>query len=156
MEARLDVLNNKVLAKAVKYVVSADKVIVDSTLPNTIRELVKIRASQINGCAYCLDMHTKDAAAAGEDVQRLHLVAAWREAKVFTDDERAAMDLTEHATRIADGGHVSDEVWETAAKYFDDEQLGAIAAQIAIINAFNRMNVIVAQPAGDYQVGQFG
>src|SRR5204863_8162990 len=117
----------------------------------------KIRASQINGCGFCTDMHTKDAAHAGETVQRLHLVAAWREATVFTDAERAALELTEQGTRIADAaGGVPDEVWANAAKHYDDEQLAALVSVIALINAYNRVNVIVRQPAGDYRPGQFG
>ncbi len=119
-------------------------------------ELVKIRASQINGCGACLDMHTKDAAAAGETSLRLHLVAAWREAKVFTDAERAALELTEQGTRIADAaGGVTDEAWANAAKHYDEEQLAALVGQIAVINTFNRGNVITQQPAGDYVPGQY-
>jgi alkylhydroperoxidase family enzyme len=87
---------------------------------------------------------------------RLNLVATWREAAVFTEAERAALELAEHGTRIADGGVVSDEVWANAAKHYDDDQLMALVAQIAVINAFNRLNVILQQPAGDYQPGQFG
>jgi AhpD family alkylhydroperoxidase len=117
---------------------------------------MKIRASQINGCGFCLDMHTKDAAKAGETPVRLNLVAAWREAAVFTEAERAALELTEQGTRIADGGGVTDEAWANAAKHYDDDELTAIVSQIAIINAFNRLNVIMQRPAGDYQAGQFG
>src|SRR4051794_4848317 len=140
-----------------KHIVSADRVIVDSTLPAATQELVKLRASQINGCGFCTDMHTKDAAHAGETSTRLNLVAAWREATVFSDAERAALELTEQGTRIADAaGGVADEAWANAAKHYDEDQLAALVSQIAIINAFNRMNVIVQQPAGDYQPGQFG
>jgi AhpD family alkylhydroperoxidase len=156
MEARLDILNNGMAMKLVKHFVSANKVVLDSALPTATQELVKIRASQINGCGVCLDMHTKDAAAAGETSVRLNLVAAWREATVFTEAERAALELAEHGTRIADGSGVTDEVWANAAKHFDDDQLIALVAQIALINAFNRLNVILQQPAGDYQPGQFG
>ena len=86
-----------------------------------------------------------------------NLVAAWRDAKVFTDAERAALELTEQGTRIADAaGGVTDEAWANAAKHYDDDQLGALVAVIALINAYNRMNVIIRQPAGDYQPGQFG
>jgi len=155
MEARLDILNNDVAAKVIKYFVSANKVVADSTLPTATQELVKIRASQINGCGFCLDMHTKDAAQAGETSVRLNLVAAWREAKVFTEAERAALELTEQGTRIADGGGVTDDAWANAAKHYDDDQLTAIVSQIALINAFNRLNVIIQRPAGDYQPGQF-
>jgi alkylhydroperoxidase family enzyme len=102
-------------------------------------------------------MHTKDAAHAGETPVRLHLVAAWREATVFTDAERAALELTEQGTRIADAaGGVTDEAWANAAKHYDEDQLAALVSLIALINAYNRVNVLVRQPAGDYQPGQFG
>jgi AhpD family alkylhydroperoxidase len=156
MEARINLFGNEVAAKFVKYINSAGKAVTDSTLPAATQELVKIRASQINGCGFCLDMHTKEAQHAGETTQRLTMVAAWREAKVFTDAERAALELAEQGTRIADAaGGVSDEVWANAAKHYDEEQLTALVSLIALINAYNRMNVIVQQPAGDYQVGQF-
>ena len=156
METRLDLMNNDLAAKVVKHIVSANKAVDDSTLPTATQELVRIRASQINGCGFCLDMHTKDAAQAGETSVRINLVAAWREATVFTEAERAAQELAEQGTRIADGGGVTDEAWANAAKHYDDDQLTAIVAQIAVINAFNRLNVIIQQPAGDYQPGQFG
>ena len=127
MEARLNYTDNAVAAKFVKYINSAGAVITDSTLPAATQELVKIRASQINGCAVCTDMHTKDAEHAGESSVRLNLVAAWREATVFTEAERAALELTEQGTRIADAaGGVTDEAWANAAKHYDEEQLGAL------------------------------
>jgi AhpD family alkylhydroperoxidase len=156
MEARLDMFKNDVAMKVVKHFVSANKAVADSALPKATAELVRIRASQINGCGFCLDMHTKDAAEAGETPVRLNLVAAWREATVFSEAERAALELTEQGTRIADAGGVTDEAWANAAKHFDDDQLLALVSQIAVINAFNRLNVIVQQPAGDYRPGQFG
>ncbi|MEU8979250.1 carboxymuconolactone decarboxylase family protein [Streptomyces sp. NPDC058251] len=157
MEARLNVLGSPLAAKSLKHLISAGTVFADSTLPVATQELVKLRASQINGCGFCTDMHTKDAAHAGETSVRLNLVAAWREATVFTDAERAALELAEQGTRIADAaGGVTDEAWANAAKHYDEEQLAALVSIIAIINAFNRLNVIVQQPAGDYQPGQFG
>ena len=157
MEARLDMIGNPVGSKIWKYIVSAGKAVADSPLPATTQELVKIRASQINGCSGCLDMHTKEAAHAGETSTRLNLIAAWREAKVFTEAERAALELTEQGTRIADAaGGVTDEAWANAAKHYDEDQLAALVSQIALINAFNRGNVIIQQPAGDYEVGRFG
>ncbi|MFG2877803.1 carboxymuconolactone decarboxylase family protein [Streptomyces sp. NPDC048337] len=157
MEARLNLYASPTAAKFAKYINSAGKAVTDSTLPAATQELVKIRASQINGCGFCTDMHTKDATHAGETAIRLNLVAVWREAKVFTDAERAALELTEQGTRIADAaGGVSDEAWANAAKHFDEEQLAALVSLIALINAYNRMNVIIQQPAGDYQPGQFG
>ena len=118
---------------------------------------MKLRASQINGCGFCTDMHTKEALRAGESQQRLNLVAAWREATVFTEAERAALELAEQGTRVADSsGGVTDEAWANAARHYDDDQLAGLVMTIALINAFNRMNVIIRQPAGDYQPGQFG
>ncbi len=156
MEPRLDITNNAAAMKVVKYFVSANNAAASSTLPKATQELMKIRASQINGCGFCLDMHTKDAAAAGETSVRLNMVACWREATVFTEAERAALELTEQGTRIADGGGVTDDAWANAAKHYDDDQLAAIVSQIALINAFNRLNVILQRPAGDYQPGQLG
>ncbi|AOR32653.1 alkylhydroperoxidase [Streptomyces fodineus] len=154
MEARLNVMASPVAAKALKHIIAAGMALSESTVPASTRELMMLRASQINGCAGCIDMHTKEATAAGESAVRLHLVAAWREAKVFTDAERAALELTEQGTRIADAaGGVPDEVWANAAKYYDEDQLADLVIQIAVINAFNRGNVIVQQPAGDYEAG---
>ncbi|OKK11243.1 alkylhydroperoxidase [Streptomyces sp. CB02488] len=157
MNARLKLLESPVAGKALKHIIAAGSALAESTLPLATQELVKLRASQINGCAGCLDMHTKEAAHAGETAVRLNLVAAWREATVFTDAERAALELAEQGTRIADAaGGVPDEVWANAAKYYNDDQLAALVCVIAVINTFNRLNVIVQQPAGDYQVGMYG
>ncbi|MGC5008590.1 carboxymuconolactone decarboxylase family protein [Streptomyces sp. DT203] len=157
MESRLNYFGHPLAAKVLKHINSAGKAVSDSALPAVTQELVKIRASQINGCGFCTDMHTKDAALAGETPQRLNLVAAWREATVFTEAERAALELTEQGTRIADAaGGVTDAVWANAAKHFDEEELVALLSLIAVINAYNRINVINQQPAGDYQPGQFG
>jgi AhpD family alkylhydroperoxidase len=157
MDARLNYHASPLLGKFSKHINSAGAVITNSTLPAVTQELVKIRASQINGCAACTDMHTKDAAHAGETQVRLNLVAVWREATVFTEAERAALELTEQGTRLADAhGGVSDEVWANAAKHYDDDQLGALVCLIALINTYNRLNVITRQPAGDYQPGQWG
>ncbi|MCX4551206.1 carboxymuconolactone decarboxylase family protein [Streptomyces sp. NBC_01387] len=157
MDARLNPFSSPVAAKSLKHIIAAGTVLAESTLPLATQELVKIRASQINGCTGCLDMHTKEAAHAGETSVRLNLVAAWREATVFTDAERAALEIAEQGTRLADAaGGVTDEAWANAAKYYDEDQLAALVFVIAVINAFNRLNVIVQQPAGDYQVGQHG
>ncbi|MER6624754.1 carboxymuconolactone decarboxylase family protein [Streptomyces sp. NPDC000931] len=157
MEARLDFFTSPLAAKVLKHINSAGKAVADSGLPHATQELVKIRASQINGCGFCTDMHTKDAAAAGETPVRLNLVAVWREATVFTEAERAALELTEQGTRLADAaGGVGDEAWANAAKHYDEEQLVALISLIAVINAYNRVNVINRQPAGDYRPGQFG
>jgi AhpD family alkylhydroperoxidase len=156
MDARLDFYSNAVAAEFTTHINSAGAVITASTLPATTQELVKIRASQINGCAACLDMHTKDAEHRGENSVRINLVAAWREATVFTEAERAALELTEQATRVADGGGVYDEAWADAAKHYDDDQLGALVCLVALINLYNRLNAVTRQPAGDYTPGQWG
>ena len=154
---RIDYNSSEILQKFGRHFNTAARTVTSqSTLPPGIANLVLVRASQINGCAVCLDMHTKDAEHEGETSVRLNLVAAWRDAKVFTDAERAALDLAEQGTRIADGGGVTDDAWTNAAKYFDSEQLGALVATIAVINAYNRLNVISKNQGGDYQPGQWG
>ncbi|MFJ6676594.1 carboxymuconolactone decarboxylase family protein [Actinosynnema sp. NPDC091369] len=156
MEARLDLFGNQVAVKVLKYITSAHHVVAKSKLPDATAELMRLRASQINGCAFCVDMHTKEALHAGETPVRLSLVAAWREATVFTEAERAALELAEEGTRIADAaGGVPDEVWARVVKHYDEEEQAAMVALIAIINAFNRINVISQLPhAGDYHAGQ--
>jgi AhpD family alkylhydroperoxidase len=156
MDARIDYHSQTVAAKFMKHINSAVGSLAESTLPEGVPALVTIRASQINGCAVCTDMHTKDAEHAGETSIRLNLVAAWRDATVFTEAERAALELTEQGTRIADAATgVTDDAWANAAKHFNDSQLAALVSFIAVINAYNRVNVIVRQPAGDYQPGQW-
>ena len=157
MDARMNLRGSSVSASFGKYLNSAGAAVTKSALPAAAQELVKIRASQINGCSGCTDMHTKDAEHAGESRVRLNLIAAWRDATVFTDAERAALELTEQGTRIADAaGGVTDEAWANAAKHYDDDQLAALVCLIAVINAYNRLSVIVRQPAGGYQPGQWG
>ncbi|MEU3983390.1 carboxymuconolactone decarboxylase family protein [Streptomyces sp. NPDC026672] len=156
MEARLDYFGHPLAGKVLRHINSAGKAVSDSGLSPVVQELVKIRASQINGCGFCTDMHTKEAALAGESVQRLNLVATWREATVFTDAERAALEVAEQGTRIADAaGGVTDDAWADAVKHFDEDQLVALISLIAVINAYNRINVVNRQPAGDYQPGRF-
>lgn len=127
----------------------------DSGLPATTLYLVEARASQINGCSICLDMHSRELKAAGEPDERVVMVGAWREAPYFSDAERAALALTESATRLADRSDpVPDEVWEEAARHYDESQLAALVVAIAAINAFNRINVTTHQLTGDW-VAQF-
>ncbi|HYF46458.1 MAG TPA: carboxymuconolactone decarboxylase family protein [Acidimicrobiales bacterium] len=157
MDARLDLREGRYARKFVGQLIAANRQLHEAALPAGTHELMNIRASQINGCGFCTDMHTKDALHAGETQERLNLVAAWREATVFTEAERAALELVEQGTRLADAaGGVTDEAWAEAAKHYDEDQLGALVSIIALINAFNRVNVIVRQPAGDYVPGQFG
>ena len=156
MEPRFDLFTNEISAKFAKRFANASMVIDQSPLPKTTQELVKIRVSQINGCGFCTDYHTKDASAAGETSVRLNLVAVWREATVFTEAERAALALAEEGTRIADAHHgVSDETWAQARKHYDDDQIGMLVSLVAMINAANRLGVIVRQQGGSYQPGTF-
>ncbi|HEU5214350.1 MAG TPA: carboxymuconolactone decarboxylase family protein [Gaiellaceae bacterium] len=120
-------------------------------LPETTLTLVELRASQINGCSICVDMHSRELKNAGEPDHRVNLVAAWREAPYFTDAERAALALTEAATRIADRPDpVPDGVWEEAALHYDERQLGALVLAIAGINAWNRINAATRQITGEW------
>jgi AhpD family alkylhydroperoxidase len=120
-------------------------------LDPVIRELVKIRASQINGCAFCIDMHWHDARSAGESEQRLYLLNAWRESPgVYSDRERAALDLCEAVTLVA-STHVPDDVWERAAAVFDDHELAQLLFAIASINTWNRLMIAARQEPGHYQ-----
>lgn len=156
MDARLNYFGNPAAGTPLKHFMAAGKALKHSPLPAATQELVALRVSQINGCAVCIDMHTKDAGAAGEDPVRLNLTAAWREATVFTEAERAALELAEEGTRIADAaGGVSDEVWARAAQHYDEEQLIALVVLVSFMNAANRLNVITRQPAGGYKPGQF-
>jgi AhpD family alkylhydroperoxidase len=157
MDARLDFDGSQILQTFVRHLNSAATAVgSQSTLPPGAGNLVLIRASQINGCAVCTDMHTKDAELAGETSVRLNLVAAWRDANVFTDAERAALELTEQGTRIADAaGGVTDEAWANAAKHYDADQLATLVCIIAFINAYNRMNVICRNQGGDYRPGRW-
>ncbi|MFD8708194.1 carboxymuconolactone decarboxylase family protein [Kitasatospora sp. NPDC059648] len=128
---------------------------VESALAPATEELVELRVGQVSGCGYCVDVHGKDAVHAGEEATRLNLVAAWREAIVFADAERAALALAEEGTGLADAaGGVGDEVWERAGERDDEEQLAALVGLIAVINAFNRVNVLTRRPAGGYRAGQ--
>ncbi|TDD18920.1 carboxymuconolactone decarboxylase family protein [Nonomuraea diastatica] len=156
MEPRLDLAASPLAARSMKYFFSASNVIFkDSTLPKALQDLVMLRASQINGCGFCVDMHSKDLARAGESPVRVNMVAAWRESTMFTEAERAALELAEQGTRIADAAAgVTDEAWAKAAEQFDDEQLTALVLLISLINTANRLNVIVRQPGGGHQPGQ--
>jgi AhpD family alkylhydroperoxidase len=156
MEPRINLFTNETALKFGKRFANASLVISGSTLPKATQELVSLRASQINGCAFCVDMHTKEAAAAGETAVRLHLVATWREAIVFTDAERAALALAEEGTRLADAHHgVSDDTWAEVRKHYDDDQIVALISLVALINAANRLNVIARNPAGSYRAGMY-
>ncbi|MBW8487309.1 carboxymuconolactone decarboxylase family protein [Actinomadura parmotrematis] len=156
MEPRFDLMTNPLGAKIAKRIYNVALAITQSSLPEATQNLVMLRASQINGCGFCVDYHAKDAAAAGEDATRVNLVAAWRESTVFTDAERAALALTEEGTRVADAsGGVSDATWADVRAHYDDDQIAALVSLIAMINANNRLNVIVRNPGGSYEPGKF-
>ena len=124
-------------------------------IPETTHYLMHVRASQINGCSVCLDMHTRELEHAGEPNERIFTIAAWREVPYFTDAERAALALTEAVTRLADRlDPVPDDVWEEAARHYNEEQLAALVISIAAINAWNRLNAATRQPSGEW-VEQF-
>ncbi|GHD87036.1 carboxymuconolactone decarboxylase family protein [Streptomyces naganishii] len=157
MDARLDYFADRTAGEILKYLMSTGRALKDSPLPAATQELVALRVSQINGCAVCVDIHTKEAAAVGESPVRLNLVAAWREATVFTEAERAALELAEEGTRVADAATgVSDRVWAHASEHYDQEQLTALVILVSFMNAVNRLNILTRQPAGDYEPGQFG
>jgi AhpD family alkylhydroperoxidase len=154
MEARIDANANELGARIGKRIYNVSLAIQQSTLSSTTQELVMLRASQINGCGFCADIHTKEATAAGETAQRLNLVAVWRETSVFTEAERAALAVTEEGTRLADANHgVSDETWAQARKHYDEDQLVALVSVIAMINATNRLCVILRYQGGSYEAG---
>jgi AhpD family alkylhydroperoxidase len=156
MEPRIDLMTNEIGAKIAKRIYNVSLVIEQSSLPKATQELVSLRASQINGCGWCVDIHTKEAAAAGETPVRLNLVAAWRESTVFTEAEQAALALTEEGTRLADAYHgVSDETWAQVRKHYDDDQIAALVCLVAMINAANRLGVILRQKGGSYEPGMF-
>ena len=156
MEPRIDFQTNEIGARISKRVYNVNLAIQQASLPEGLQELVSLRASQINGCGWCVDIHTKEATAAGEEAVRLHLVAAWRHATVFTEAERAALALTEEGTRLADSGAgVSDETWAQVREHYDDDQLAGLVALVAMINATNRLGVIANYAGGSYQPGMF-
>jgi AhpD family alkylhydroperoxidase len=120
-------------------------------IPETTLHMVDLRASQINGCSVCVDIHSRELEHAGESSERIHTVAAWREAPYFSDAERAALALTEAATRLADRPDpVPDEVWDEAARHYSEPQLAALVVAIATINVFNRVNVATRQISGEW------
>jgi AhpD family alkylhydroperoxidase len=120
------------------------------TLDSSLRDLVSLRASILNGCAYCVDMHTLDARARGETEQRLHAVSTWHEAPFFTERERAALALTDTVTLLADS-HVPREVFDQAREHFADEELAQLIWAIAVINAWNRVGVTTRMLPGNYK-----
>ncbi|MEO6287245.1 MAG: carboxymuconolactone decarboxylase family protein [Dyadobacter sp.] len=125
-----------------------------SNLEESLLNLVYFRVSQVNGCCYCLDMHSKDLRARGEAEQRLYLMNAWREAPCYSDRERAAFAWAEAVTKIA-GGHVPDEIYQEAIKQFSDEELIDLTLAVITINSYNRINIAFPNKVGDYQPAKF-
>jgi AhpD family alkylhydroperoxidase len=136
---------------ALQALLAADKATANDNLPDITRKLVHLRASQINSCSVCVEMHARELKQAGDTDQRIFALAAWRETPYFNDAERAALALTEAATRLADRSDaVPDDVWNEAARHYDEPALAALTIQIALINAFNRLNAITRQVAGQW------
>ncbi|MFE4457659.1 carboxymuconolactone decarboxylase family protein [Nocardia tengchongensis] len=156
MEPRINLYANAVGAKLGKRFASVGVAVQQSGLPKSLLELVELRASQINGCGFCADAHTKELVAAGEPAVRINLVATWRESTVFTEPERAALALTEEGTRLADASPgVSDETWSLVRKHYDEDEAAALVYAIALINAANRLGVITKTKGGSYEPGTF-
>jgi AhpD family alkylhydroperoxidase len=140
-----------ILPNALKGLLAVDKATEATELPLATRKLVHLRASQINGCGFCNDMHAKELKKANEKDERIFAVAAWRDTNYFSPAERAALALTEAVTRLDDRSDaVPDDVWEEAAKHYDEKQLAALLIQIGLINMFNRVNVPIRQIAGSW------
>jgi len=133
----------KVDAVSYGHLVDLSKHLTASPLDNALLQLIDVRVSQINGCAFCLAMHTDGARKAGVSQRQLDLVAGWRDAEGFSDRERSALGLAEAMTRVNDGGTVPDETWEAARRQFDDEELAALLWAIGLINVWNRVNAAV-------------
>lgn len=148
MEIRFDY--TKVQPEAFQTLLKLEGYVKKSGLDHTLLELIKIRASQINGCAFCLDMHTKDARAMGETEQRLYMLNAWREAPFYTEAERAAIALTEAVTKISKAG-VPQELYEHVRKHFDEAQFANLIMAINAINCWNRIAISTGMVPGDYQ-----
>lgn len=135
----------KVAPEAYQAMLGLEKYIASTSLTPVLKELIKIRASQVNGCAYCINMHTIDARKYGVTEQRIYLLSAWREADVYTEEEKAVLALTEEITLISN--HVSEETYDNAAKYFDEKSLAEIIMMIITINAWNRIGIATGMRA---------
>ncbi len=141
---------NKIAPDAMSAMLGLEKYVRQSGLQASLLELVKLRASQINGCAYCVDMHTKDARARGESEQRLYAVVVWRETPFFTDRERAALTWTEAVTQVS-WEHVPDDVYDLARKHFNEKELVDLTMAIIAINGWNRLAISFRTVPGAYQ-----
>ena len=140
----------KVGSGALRAMYGLEKYLAESSIEKPLRELIKVRASQINSCAYCIDMHWKDARAGGETEQRLYGLVAWREGPYYSERERAALAWTEAVTLIAPG-HVPHDVYEQARAHFSEKELSDLTLAIATINAWNRLSIAARLRPGSYQ-----
>ena len=152
METRINLMEKG--QNAIKALYPVGSYLSKSSLGKHLIDLIDFRVSQINGCAFCLDMHSKDLRAAGESEQRLYTLNAWREAPFYTERERAALAWAEAVTKITNG-QVPHEVYETARKEFSEEELIDLTLAVTQINAYNRINIAFRPPVGTYKVGQF-
>jgi AhpD family alkylhydroperoxidase len=150
MKARIDLM--RVNPGILHAMLGLERQIQKSGLDGRLLDLVKMRASQINGCAYCLDMHSKDARAAGETEQRLYGLSAWREAPYYSDRERGALEWTEALTLVTEG-HVPDDVYERVRAQFSEDEIAHLSLAIVAINGWNRLNVAARTQAGGYVPG---
>jgi AhpD family alkylhydroperoxidase len=140
--------------KVIKALGGLNMYLAKSSVEPQLFNLIDFRVSQINGCAYCLDMHSKDLRLAGETEQRLYMMDAWREAPFYSERERAALAWAEAVTKLKDG-NVPDEVYEEARRQFSEEELVDLTVAVTTINTYNRINIAFKTPAGDYQPGQW-
>ncbi len=152
MKARIDLMRGN--PKLVQSLLAVQSVVEAGGLDQKLLHLVEMRASQINGCAYCLDMHSKDARAAGETEQRLYSLEAWRETPFYSDRERAALEWTEAVTLVS-ATHVPDSVFEVVRAHFSEEEIKTLTLAVAMINTWNRFNVALRTVPGDYKPGMF-
>jgi AhpD family alkylhydroperoxidase len=152
MKARINYVHAD--PKAVQLLLAVEAHIGTSSLEPKLLHLVKMRASQINGCAFCLDMHSKDARADGETEQRLYSLDAWEEAPYYNERERAALEWTEAVTLLGNG-HVPDSTYERVRPHFSETEIAALTLAIAMINSWNRLNVALRTEAGGYRPGMF-
>ena len=151
VEARM---NNPLMIfpDAMKGIQAMHKATSRTDVPAVTRYMVHLRASQINGCSFCAEMHSREMREAGESDERIFTVAAWHEAPYFTEAERAALELTEALTRLADRPDaVPDELWDEVRRHYDEEGIATLLLEIGLINVYNRLNVAVRQPAGAFR-----
>ena len=152
MTARIDLMRGN--TKFFQPLLALQALVEAGGLEQKLLYLLQMRASQINGCAYCLDMHSKDARAAGETEQRLYGLQAWRESPYYTDRERAALEWTEAVTLLS-ATHVPDPVYEAVRAQFSEEEIKTLTLAVAMINLWNRLNVALRTVPGDYKPGMF-